>query len=366
MAWQTPTLAGLIDRARKAFRAELPGSDAWIWPNNVTVSAKVIAGAVYELFGRLDWCMRQLFASTAEATYLDRHGYEIGLSRLPAAPAGGSVSFTATGAFALSAGALLEASDGQQFALSAAVSLAGAGTIEADVVAVATGLTGNLVAGTALTIVDGTADVTAEVGSDGFADGADAESDESYRERILFRKRNPPHGGAPADYVMWCKAVPGVTRVFVERTWLGAGTVRVFPLLDDLRTNGIPTAADLTRIRTFLDTVAPASAGLTLAAADPVAVNVLIQDLDPDTTDVREAIKSELASMFRRRGRVSGSDAGNAAMPYLATPFTLSRSWVAQAVSEAAGEDSHLLRRPTSDLIFSAGQIPVLGTVTYE
>jgi hypothetical protein len=52
------------------FRAEMPGTDAWVWPNNIYVSAKVMGGAVWEMFGRLKWMDRQRFALTATATSL--------------------------------------------------------------------------------------------------------------------------------------------------------------------------------------------------------------------------------------------------------------------------------------------------------
>lgn len=363
MAWQTPTLAGLIDRARKAFRAELPGSDAWIWPNNITVTAKVFAGITYELFGRLDWRMRQLFASTADGTYLERHAYELGLSRRAAAPAGGIVTFTAAAAFSLDAGALLRSTSDQDYALVSAVSLDGAGIIDAQVMAVSDGAAANLEAGAPLSIVSGLNAATAEVGAGGITGGSDAEDDESLRARILFRKRNPPHGGSAADYVSWCKEVPGVTRVFVERLWSGAGTVRVFILMDDLYEDGIPTAADIARVKAYLDMVAPAAAGLTLAAPVAYPVDIAVPSLSPDTATLREAVARELRSMLLRRGRVAGSDTG--AMDYLATPFTLSRSWVTQAISDAADEASHVLAAPSVDLPIPAGAIPTLGTLAF-
>lgn len=366
MAWQLPTLAGLVNRVRAAFRADLPGSDAYIRQNNVWVTSAVVGGAVNELFGRLDWRMRQMFASTAERDYLDRHAFELGLSRRPAAPASGTLVITATGPFALDGAALFRSASGQDYRALAAASIAGAGTLNVSVVAVSDGAAGNAAAGMPLAAVSGvTGDGTAEVGAGGITGGADVERDESLRSRILFRKRNPPHGGAPADYVGWCMEVPGVTRVFVERLHAGAGTVRVFVFMDELYADGIPPPGEVARVRDHLETVVPASAGLTVAAAVAVPVDVEISGLSPDSTAVREAIRAELKDMLLRRAIVSGTDSTHPAMPYLASPFTLSRSWVGQAISDAADEARHVLTAPAADVVFAAGTIPVLGDLDF-
>lgn len=366
MAWQTPTLSALIDRMRGAFRAELPGSDAWIWPNNITPTAKVVAGGIFELFGRLDWRMRQMFASTAEGNYLDRHAYELGLSRRPAAPAYGTVTVTATAASAVASGARFSAASGQEYRALSGAAIGGAGTFDVSVVAMADGAAANAVGGTPLAAVSGfTGAGTLAVAAGGITGGSDVEGDESLRARILFRKRNPPHGGAPADYVGWAMEVSGVTRVFVERLHAGAGTVRVFFLMDELYADGIPPSGEVARVRDHLETVIPASAGLTVAAPVAVPVDVTVSGLSPDTTAVREAIRAELKEMLLRRAIVSGTDSTHPAMPYLASPFTLSRSWVSQAVSEAADEARHVLTAPASDLTFDPGEIPVLGDLNF-
>jgi hypothetical protein len=64
-----PTLKGLMERSRQSFRANLKGSDAWVWPNNVYVSAKVIAGSVWEVFGFAAYIEKQIFAHGARPTW---------------------------------------------------------------------------------------------------------------------------------------------------------------------------------------------------------------------------------------------------------------------------------------------------------
>jgi uncharacterized phage protein gp47/JayE len=235
------------------------------------------------------------------------------------------------------------------------------------VVAVADGKAGNAAPGAALAIVSGvTGDgALAAVGAAGIVSGADIEDDESFRARILFRKRYPPHGGAAADYVQWALNVSGVTRVYVERLWAGAGTVRVFVLLDDLYQDGIAPPPEIERVADYIESVRPAGAIVTLAAPMPKTVDVQIVGLSPDTADVREAAAAELRAAFARLARVAGNDTPHGGMPFLATPVSFSRSWLWQAVANAAGEERHTVNLPAVDVALNAGEIAVLGTVTF-
>ena len=57
-----PSLDSLVTRARNGFRAYLPGSDAWLWPNNLYATAKLVGGMMSELFGFADDIAEQKFA----------------------------------------------------------------------------------------------------------------------------------------------------------------------------------------------------------------------------------------------------------------------------------------------------------------
>jgi uncharacterized phage protein gp47/JayE len=46
-------------------------------------------------------------------------------------------------------------------------------------------------------------------------------------------------------------------------------------------------------------------------------------------------------------------------------PFTLSRSWVSEAISLTPGETAHGLVSPVDDLVIGPGELPVLGAVTF-
>src|SRR5579864_8254715 len=212
-----PTLLESVQRARTAFRVNLPGSDAWIWPNNVNPTAKVIGGMTHEVFGFADYIQRQKFALTADLENLILHGEELGITLKPAAPASGYVGIVSTDAIALDGSGVFTRADGVQYVpMAGGGALTGAGTLNVQCTCVTDGANGNAVAGTPLDITSGLTGPGAETALASVADvipgvttvsgmvtGFDVEGEESFRARILFRKRNPPHGGSPADYVMW-------------------------------------------------------------------------------------------------------------------------------------------------------------------
>lgn len=375
MSFNIPTLAGLADMARKSFRAFLKGTDAWIWPNNIAVSAKVMAGIGSEITGFAANIQKQMFALTATGDSLANHGSEVNITKRPAAPASGTVTLTVPGAVSVDLDAVFTRSDGFQYFASAATSLPGAGSLDVAVIASADGKTGNAIEGTPLTITSGVTGVvtTAAVGTDGIVAGADVEDDglpftsdlSTFRGRILFRKRNPPHGGAPSDYVLWATSVSGVTRVFVERRWIGGGTVRVFVLMDDRYVDGIPSPADVARVDDYIEMVAPAGASVTVSAPIGVPIDITINSLTPNTPAVQQAVRDELADTFRRLSVVAGNDTPHDGMPYLATPQSFSKEWIAQAISNAAGSKRHILVAPAADTPLTAGQIATLGNVSF-
>lgn len=366
MSFQIPSLGDLLDRTRTAFRSSLPGSDAWIWPNNITVSAKVIAGAVFEAFGFAAYISKMIFASTApDIETLVLHGNEFGVARRPAAPAAGIVRLTTTADCSVAVNAVFRRTDGIQYLATAQASRLGAGTLDVAVIAETDGILTNAVDTTPLEVVSGVTGAPLASVFGNIIGGEDVEDKETFRQRILFRKRNPPHGGAASDYVLWSETVSGVTRTFVERLWAGAGTVRVFPLMDDLYTNGIAPPADIARVADYVETVRPAGALVTVVAPTPHVVDIQIGGLTPDTSAVREAALSELRAAFRRLSRVAGSDTVHGGMSFLATPTTFSRSWIWQAVANASGEERHVVNIPTADVAMLSGEIAVLGTVTF-
>lgn len=362
-----------ISRAiRGDLRRELPGTDATIWPNTLAVFSKVVAMAHHLIELRAKWIYEQIFATTATVRHLERHAFEYGLARKPASRAAGFIE-TVGAANTIYPAGISYLAGGLRYIVSSDARSDDAGTVFFLVHCETAGLAGNRAGGAVMTLIDpalqptlaATATVVeADEGggvssgetpmAGGIGGGADVESDDALRARVLDRKRRPPQGGAESDYEQFALAVPGVVKAWARSFAYGPGTVGVWFLFEG-RENLIPTDADVLAVQTEIDYRRLIRLRALALAPIPYPVNIRIQGLSNDTTAVRAAIASSLAQMFRDRVEVGVATA----------PFTLSRSWISEAIAQAIGEDRHYLSQPVGDIILNDGRMPVLGTITY-
>ena len=349
MPFSRPSQADLIARAAADIEAGLPGTDARLRRSNLAVLARMHAGGVHGLYGYLDWLAQQLMVDTAEVVFLERHAGIWGVARVPAAFAAGPVTVSGTNGVTVPSGTQMLRSDGAAYVSTADATLA-SGTAAVPVVAVVAGAAGNAVASTQMTFVQPQAGVasTAVVAAGGLVGGADAETDEALRARVLARIQQAPMGGAQADYVAWALQVPGVTRAWCYPLELGAGTV-VVRFVRDGDASLIPDSGEVAAVQAYINDRRPVCAQVTVSAptAVPLAMSIT---LTPNTLAVRNAVTAELADVLQREAYPGG---------------TILLSHLREAISVAAGETNNVLTSPTADVAHSAGQMPVLGTITW-
>lgn len=350
MPFPIPDLRTLIERAQNDLDARLPGADSRLPLSNLNVLSMVHSAGVYGLYGYLQWLARQLMVDTCEAEMLDRRGAIIGLPRLVASKASGSVTFTGINGTAVSAGVLLIRSDGARYLTTASGTVSG-GSVTVAVEAETAGQLGNLSAGS-LALLTPVPDIasTVTLAGDGLTGGADIETDSAYRVRLLERLRRPPAGGAEHDYIAWAKSVPGVTRAWVYPGELGAGTV-VVRFVRDNDASIIPDAGEVADVQAYIDSVRPVTADVTVVAPVAVELDFEISGLDPNTPEIRAAVEAELADMLQREAEPGG---------------TILISHIRAAISGALDEYDHALVSPSANVTHSAGQLAVMGTVTWS
>ncbi|WFS07789.1 baseplate J/gp47 family protein [Methylobacterium sp. 391_Methyba4] len=377
------TLAQLAAEAKGAFVQAVQGTAAKLGPSVWRVEAKVLALLGFEMEQRRAWLVRQLFASTADRVWLIRHGFELGLQPVPATTAIGSGVGPCPPGLVVPAGLQYARGDGVTYTTLTAATAAGNSVtlaLEAD----AAGSVGNAEAGAVLTLVNSddapagapaTITVLAAADGSGLSGGADEEDTEAFRVRVLYRKRNPPQGGAAPDYVEWVQAAVAGATVYVDRFLPNAGSVWIqFTVLnlpasiDPSNPTAVlaayvadpsiisPTAGQIAAAQAYVEDPIrrPVTAQPIVTPSTRVPVDIVIADLDPDTVNVRAAVELEIAATFLDRARPGTPSA----------PFTFSASWIDEAISRATGEDSHRLLM--EDLVFAAGLIPVLGTIAYQ
>lgn len=359
MAYEARTLDVLGARARALFRQYLPGTDAWLQQNVLYVAAKVVAMFWREYDLRLVWIYKQMFTRTAtDIAVLRMKGADVGIYQKSAAPAAGRVTGTGVAGQSYAAGVRF-LSGGVSYVSSASFTAAPDGSFSAAVVAEAKGSTTNRDAGAVLNLADPslypTLSASVTVTADGLGGGADIEEIESFRARILERQARPPQGGALPDYERFALEVPGVTKAWAVAFEGGIASIAIYFLFKD-RPSGIPTGGDEAVVQAHIDAKRMVRVD-DVVAQGPIAapVAITIADLTVDSDDVRAAIAANLAAMFTTKARPGTAG----------SPFVLSRSWISEAISAAAGEDSHRLVLPAGDLTFTGGEYPVLGIISY-
>ncbi|MBK5914570.1 baseplate J/gp47 family protein [Rhodocyclus purpureus] len=354
MPFARPTLRTLIDRAIADINARLPDADARLPFSNLNVLSYVIGGATHGLYGFLDWIARQVFPDSAEEEYLQRWGTIWGVTRKAAAPATGSVTLTGTAGAMVPTGTLLQRPDGQQYQTTADATLAG-GSVNAAVVAVTAGEASSCDAGVSLSLVSPVAGVNSSgvVASGGLTGGADIETDDALRARLLARIQQPPHGGSANDYVTWALEVAGVTRAWVYPQELGLGTVTVRFVRDNDGTGAdiIPGAAEVAAVQAYIDARRPVTADVTVVAPNPVPLNFQIQGLTPNTAAVQSAVQTELQDLLLREAVPGG---------------TILLSHIRAAISAAAGETDYMLLSPSANVTNTTGNMSTMGTITWS
>ena len=345
-SFSRPTLAQLVARAREDLLSRLALDDP-LRRSDAEAYALVNAGSAHGLYGYLAWIANQVIIDTAEAEFLERWAAIWGITRKPAAPATGTVSFTVLAGAVIPSGTLVQAFDGQQYATTtdAAGSVP---TFTTPIQAVVAGAAGNRTIGQTLTLVSPIAGVQATATAGLLSGGADVEEDAALRTRLLTRIRKPPQGGDADDYVGWALEVPGVTRAWCYPLALGDGTV-VVRFMRDNEIPSIPDAGEVATVQAYIDARRPVTAAVTVAApiAAPIAFTI---HLNPDTAAIRATVQAELSDLLLREAIPNGS---------------ILLSHIQEAISIAAGEVDHTLTVPATDVTNTGGNISTMGAISW-
>lgn len=345
-----PTLDQIRDRLETDLEARLPGADARLRRSVLAELIRTFAGGLWGLYGFLDHIADQLIPDTASAEWLERHADVWGMSRKTATFAGGNVTFTGLENAVIPAAAVLRSASGIEYSTDAAGLITG-GTAVVPVVALQPGAAGNLAAGTAMSLISPLSGVNsaAAAAASGLIGGADAETDDALRLRLLQRIANAPAGGAAHDYVRWALEVPGVARAWADPILNGPGTVAVYVAFDDGLIGETPLAEALEPVAAYIDARRPVTAGVIVTTPLSVPIPFTLAVV-PDETAVRTAVAAELADLFQRAASPGG---------------VIRLSEIRAAISAAPGEQDYSLTTPNADVVMGPGEIAVLGAITW-
>jgi uncharacterized phage protein gp47/JayE len=344
MPFETPSLPVLVGRVQ----ADLAG-DA-LRRSDAQVLARAHAGVAYGLYGYLSWMADQILPDSADEQTLERiAALRLNEPRKTAQSAAGAASFMAAAGAVLDVDTVLQASDGRTYKVTGAVTTV-AGLNSATLQAVDAGTLGNADAGMVLTLVQPVAGAasTFTVLAPGLAGGIAQESVEALRARVVRSYRVIAQGGSASDYETWALEVPGVTRAWCRRNYLGPGTVGLFVMRDNDGVS-VPNPAQLAEVKAHVDPLRPVTAELYVLP--PVQVPVLYRiRAVPDTSQVRAAIELELRDLHQREAGLGD---------------TLLITHIREAVSGSAGETDHQLTTPVADVVAAPNQLLTFGGITW-
>lgn len=262
------------------------------------VLAYALAGVLALVYRYGAWVYLQIFPGTADLESLRRIGEQYGITQLPATAAEFTAIASGVNGTEIPAGELWQLGN-QVYTQTALVTISG-GLASISLLALVAGEAGTPAVGAEISIITPRAGVDEIATVDAVATtGEDAESTEDYRSRILTRTRQKPQGGSVADYVIWAREVPGIVKAFAFRT--APLEVTVYPLLD--APDRIPGAPKLSEVEAYLqDTIRrPLCANVYAQAMTERVVNLTVTDLQPDTTQTRNAIEAALEAYLLTR-----------------------------------------------------------------
>lgn len=349
-----PSLPQIRQRILNDLKAGLDGVDTFLRRSFIYVYGVSISGLIHGMYGYLDWIARQHFVDTADDEQLDQHAtFWLKNGRKAATKATGTVTFIGNDGMAINIGTKLQNANGLDYVTTSAGVITG-GTLQLTVESIIPGMSGNLEAGASLICTSPIAGVQAIATAGIMIGGTEAESDDNLRARVLTRVHQPPHGGADFDYVAWAKEVSGVTRAWPK--FNGPGRVILRFMMDDTYDDGIPEAEDVETVQAYIDPLRPLGVkAFEVVAPVPVALNFTIWLKDEDeitvtNPEVQANVTAELRDLIRREAEPGKK---------------MLISKIREAISTAIGEYDHVLKVPAGDVSYAAGQIAVMGTITW-
>lgn len=364
---QPPTFRTVLERIQADISGDMGEQDVYLRRTFARAAAFGLARAVHGLYGFGARIVAELLPVTAKSWGVLRWAQLRGLTRTAATAATGEITITRTGTATIPSGTVFVRDDGTEYTLDTTIASGGAGTLTAKAITASeAGADGSLDVGDTLTFQTPIANVNATVTVTAATAGADIETIDALKIRLLEDLASPPQGGAEADYVAWAKEhSASIARVWVyeHEPYLGQITVRfalVVPENGD-STDVIPSSLDATDLQDHLRTKAPAHVADYVYAEAPTARAIDIDvSLSPDTTAIRDAIEDYVDDLFATLDIAPGG--------------TLYQDDIRDAIRRAIKsvdpdgqfELNEIEGSAPADIDLADGELPVIGTLTED
>jgi uncharacterized phage protein gp47/JayE len=365
MPFDRPTITTIKERIEKGIEARLFGKVALLRVAILRILARVFAGAIHGNYGYLEWLSRQLFVSTAETEYLDRHGLMWDIERRAGSFASGTAIFFGTESATVPEDTRVQNENGVEYGTITDALIVG-GSANIEIQAIESGIDGNYVRpnpGDTLTLqlISPVSEIYDDVNVDGdITGGTDSEDDETYRARILQRIQTIPAGGAEADYVRWATEFTGVERAWCYPLEDGPGTV--VTVITASGDDPVPSSLLLTDVDAYISERKPVTASHRTASiqdysyADGKTILTMSIRITPLSSNIQQNIITNISQLFLPHR--PGTD-----IPISQIRAAISNTGVIDYSIDLMYLDG--VWQPISDLVLTGFQYPWLGTISF-
>ncbi len=346
MADVRPTLQEIFDRMRADASSAQPGVDVQLPRTLFGVQLVAFVGAVHEAWGHLDNIAEDAFPDVAKQSALERWAAIWGVFRDQPVKAFGAVNYGVLPVGPpVEIGRRLLRADGVEYVTtSVPVQLVGLDW-ESDISAVVAGGDGNYSGDLQLIEpVPGLTDLPAVVTS-----GADGDSDDELRAKLLDVLRRPPQGGTADDFERWALQVSALTRAWVQQPAAGSPDFDIY-VADDANEPPTPAGPDVVAAQAVVDLNKPVTSNPTVLAATFEALDAAIT-ISPNTGEVQSAVDDEIVSMLLERATPGG---------------TILLAWLQEAVARSSGLVNFTITSPIIDTPVSGDNVMHKGTTVYS
>lgn len=240
--------------------------------SDIDIRMKVLAGEIYNDEVNLEFIKRQMFAKSATGKYLDLHAEDRGLKRKAAVKARGLVTFSIPAPIetdiTIPKNTIVATAGETSYRFKTNIDIKiNAGQTSATVLCTAEkgGRASNVREKTISVIVTSVTGVETVTNNDSFKGGADEESDDNLRKRILESYVSVSNGTNAAYYEKLALSVDGITRANVVPKVRGTGTIDVYVASEA----GTPTSDQISDVQILMDNNRELNVDIQVTGAKP-------------------------------------------------------------------------------------------------
>lgn len=193
----------------------------------------------------------------------------------------------------------------------------------------------------------------------GISGGANDEAFDVWKERVIYRYQHPITYFNVANIKTAVLGISGNTRCWVQECTPAVGQVTVYFVRDN-EENILPDSNEIAKAKqaiSALRTVKDSDSDIFVYAPTAKIVNFNISDISPNTATMKTAINNAIKQFFD-----DNVDLG----------ITLGLDKIKSAIQASfdleTGKqlDRYTLNMPDSDIVCGAGELPILGSVTFS